>query len=197
VAGGWDSAVVLGSRSTDTLSGLGPPVLRAGASLGPIGDGGHMSSGEIRFPIEFDEEPESAFRLQIEFDEEPDSKKEQPPLPLRVIPGPRVDWLDADPDRAIARLCDPARTEWHVSPRSDRTGVRLSGPPVELRRADALASEGMVPGAVQMPPDGQPVILMANHATTGGYPAVAVVLQDDLDLLAQARPGRPVRFEPA
>jgi allophanate hydrolase subunit 2 len=81
-----------------------------------------------------------------------------------------------------------------VSPSSNRIGVRLSGDRVPRVRAGELESEGMVVGAVQLPPDGQPVVLLADHPTTGGYPVVGVVDPDDLAWLAQARPGTAVRF---
>lgn len=101
---------------------------------------------------------------------------------LRLHPGPRVDWLAAGAwDRLVA-------TSYAVAPDSDRIGLRLSGPPVE-RRAGELPSEGIVLGAVQLPPSGQPVVFLADHPTTGGYPVVAVVDDADLDLCAQLRPG--------
>jgi allophanate hydrolase subunit 2 len=108
------------------------------------------------------------------------------PVTLRAVLGPRADWI-ADP----AAL---ARTAWTVSGRSDRVGLRLEGEP--LRRADTgeLPSEGMVRGAVQVPPGGEPVLFGADHPVTGGYPVVAVVRDADLDRAAQLRPGQQVRF---
>jgi len=87
--------------------------------------------------------------------------------------------------------------EYAVSVHSDRVGVRLEGP--RLRRvAEALTRElppeGLVPGAVQVPPDGQPIIMGPDHPVTGGYPVIAVIQDADVDLLAQARPGTQVRF---
>ena len=188
VGGGWDSAPVLGSRSTDTLSGLGPDPLR---------DGDHLHVGSV--PVAAAPTRSSistAFRLATEFGGHTDSGAEQGagPALLRILPGPRADWLDTDD--AVAHLCDPGRTDLTVSPHSDRVGTRLAGAAVPVRRSGDLPSEGMVPGAIQLPPDGQPVVLMANHATTGGYPVVAVVVEADLHLLAQARPGQTVRFVP-
>lgn len=86
------------------------------------------------------------------------------------------------------------RVEFRVAASSDRTGLRLGGPAVPVARRGELPSEGMVPGAVQIPPDGQPIVLLRNHPTTGGYPVAAVVAESDLDRLAQARPGTAVRF---
>ena len=104
---------------------------------------------------------------------------------LRLRPGPRADWLLADAWAAL-----DGRT-YAVAPDSDRIGLRLVGPRVE-RRPGELPSEGMVLGAVQLPPSGQPVVFLADHPPTGGYPVVAVVEDDDLDLCAQLRPGDPV-----
>lgn len=101
---------------------------------------------------------------------------------LRLHPGPRVDWLGPG---AWGRL---VATSYDVAPDSDRIGLRLSGPRVE-RRAGELPSEGIVLGAVQLAPSGQPVVFLADHPTTGGYPVVAVVDDADLDLCAQLRPG--------
>jgi biotin-dependent carboxylase-like uncharacterized protein len=108
--------------------------------------------------------------------------------PLRVDPGPRADWLAPD---ALDRLC---RTAYTVATESNRIGLRLDGPPIERARDDELASEGVVLGAVQVPPDGAPVVFLADHPPTGGYPVLAVVRADDLWQCAQLRPGDEVRF---
>ncbi len=104
---------------------------------------------------------------------------------LRLRPGPRVDWLAPGAWEALDRAT------YAVSSDSDRIGLRLDGPRVE-RRVGELPSEGMVLGAVQLPPTGQPVVFLADHPPTGGYPVVAVVEDADLDLCAQLRPGDPV-----
>jgi biotin-dependent carboxylase-like uncharacterized protein len=104
---------------------------------------------------------------------------------LRLRRGPRADWLDRT---GWSRL-DGA--SYAVAPDSDRIGLRLTGPRLE-RRGGELASEGIVLGAVQLPPSGQPVVFLADHPTTGGYPVVAVVEDEDLDLCAQLRPGDEV-----
>jgi biotin-dependent carboxylase-like uncharacterized protein len=113
------------------------------------------------------------------------------PGPLRVWPGPRADRVGGD---ALALLCG---TSYAVSPDSDRIGLRLVGDPLPLARTDELPSEGMVLGAVQVPPDGRPVVFLADHPTTGGYPVVAVMDKADLWQCAQLRPGEPVRFSRA
>ncbi|GGO69423.1 biotin-dependent carboxyltransferase family protein [Nocardioides deserti] len=113
------------------------------------------------------------------------------PRTLRLHPGPRADWFAGDP---IAAMCHAAYT---VEEASNRVGLRLAGPPLERVRTGELASEGMVLGAVQVPPSGQPVVFLADHPVTGGYPVVAVVDPADLWICAQLRPGDEVRFSPA
>lgn len=104
---------------------------------------------------------------------------------LRLRPGPRADWLAAGEWDALDG------STYAVAPDSDRIGLRLEGRAVE-RRAGELPSEGMVLGAVQLPASGQPVVFLADHPPTGGYPVVALVEDADLDLCAQLRPGDPV-----
>ncbi|MBD8869667.1 5-oxoprolinase subunit C family protein [Nocardioides donggukensis] len=165
VAGGIAVPPVLGSRSTDTLAGVGPPRLAAGDRL-PVGT-----------PLG----PPQAH----------DTPRPATPGPLRVHPGPRADWFGPD---ALDRLCD---ADWSVAADSDRVGLRLRGEPLVRARGGELASEGMVLGSVQVPPDGQPVLFLADHPVTGGYPVVAVVPADDLHRCAQLRPGDLLRFRRA
>ncbi len=110
------------------------------------------------------------------------------PHRVRVIPGP-----DEFGPGASNRL---AATAWEVSASSDRMGVRLHGDEALDTPAPGIASRGMVTGAVQVPPDGQPVVLLCDHATVGGYPVVATVVQADLGVLGRCRPGDTVCFEP-
>lgn len=87
------------------------------------------------------------------------------------------------------------RTNWQVTNRSDRVGMRLVGMPLEYRHPDRqLPSEGATRGAIQIPPNGFPVILGPDHPVTGGYPVIGVVTDDDVDKVAQARPGQTVRL---
>ncbi|GAA4847240.1 biotin-dependent carboxyltransferase family protein [Kitasatospora terrestris] len=166
VRGGLEVPPVLGSRSTDTLSGLGPARLGTGDVL-PVG----------RPPAA----PPTA------------DLAPQRPLPaepvLRVVPGPRDDWFTPD---ALSRLC---AEPWAVTDRSDRIGMRLAGPALERSRPGELLSEGTVAGALQVPPAGRPILFLADHPVTGGYPVIAVVHQDDLPLAAQVRPGNTLRFQ--
>ncbi|QGV81698.1 biotin-dependent carboxyltransferase family protein [Streptomyces ficellus] len=166
-AGGVAAEPVLGSRSTDLLSGLGPAPLRDGAVL-PLGPEPPAPPGHDAVPW-------------------PGPPGE---LVLHVRPGPRDDWFTA---RALSAFATRA---YRVSPASNRIGLRTEGPPLERAVAGELPSEGMVLGAVQVPPDGRPVVFLADHPTTGGYPVVAVVRERDLAAAAQAVPGTPVRFIP-
>ncbi|MEU5124095.1 biotin-dependent carboxyltransferase family protein [Streptomyces asoensis] len=165
VAGGIVVAPVLGSRSTDLLSGLGPP---------PLTDGAVLPLGGDRVPhARVDAAPQPA-----------------PPaeLVLRVTLGPREDWFTPDAVRAFVSRA------FQVSSASNRIGLRTEGPALERARGGELASEGMVLGAVQVPPAGRPVVFLADHPTTGGYPVIGVVRTADLAAAAQAAPGTPVRF---
>lgn len=165
VRGGIAVAPILGSRSYDTLSAIGPPPLRPGDAL-PVGE----PAGN--FP-ELEQAPVAAISEGL--------------VALRVMRGPRDDWC-ADPDALV-------RSTWLVSERSDRVGVRLSGAALQHRwPARQLPSEGAIRGAIQVPPNGQPVILGTDHPVTGGYPVIGVVIDDDVDTLAQLRPGQPVRL---
>ncbi|MEU3483730.1 biotin-dependent carboxyltransferase family protein [Streptomyces sp. NPDC033754] len=165
--GGVAVEPVLGSRSTDLLSGLGPAPLAEDAVL-PLG-----ADTVVRTPVDAPPWP-------------------GPPegLVLRVRLGPRDDWFTADALRTFATRA------YRVSSASNRIGLRLEGPALDRARPGELASEGMVLGAVQVPPDGRPVVFLADHPTTGGYPVVAVVREADLGAVAQAVPGTPVRFVP-
>ncbi len=110
---------------------------------------------------------------------------------LRVVLGPRDDWFTPDSVRALLG------TAWTVDPRSNRVGLRLTGPALRQQRQRELPSEGTVAGSLQVPHNGQPVLFLADHPVTGGYPVMAVVLTADLPLAAQARPGQRIRFRRA
>lgn len=165
VRGGIDVTPVLGSRSYDVMSAIGPLPLQAGDVL-PVGE--HTDD----YP-ELEQAPVAAIEEHL--------------VELSVVPGPRDDWL-ADPDALV-------HTIWMASDRSDRVGMRLEGRPLQYRWPDRqLPSEGATRGAIQVPPNGLPVILGPDHPVTGGYPVVGVVADDDIDRLAQVRPGQYVRL---
>lgn len=169
VRGGVAVPAVLGSRSTDTLSGVGPPVPGIGDVL-PIGPAPET------FPV-----------VEVAPHPGPTGQRDEPVV-LEMEQGPRADWCDRDDLTAEVRT---------VSARSNRVGIRLEGKAV--RRLPAyvgieLPSEGMVVGAVQVPPGGEPVVFLADHPVTGGYPVVAVLTSEAVARAAQLRPGQQVRL---
>ncbi|WP_424215654.1 biotin-dependent carboxyltransferase family protein [Streptomyces sp. BI20] len=169
VRGGFAVPETLGSRSTDLLSGLGPAPLAVGDEL-PVGP------APLAPP---DRTPPALPAPPVE-------------LVLPVHPGPRADWFTAASVRALW-----AGTH-RVSATSNRIGLRTEpeSPLVRAREGD-LPSEGVVLGAVQVPPDGRPLVFLADHPVTGGYPVLGVVPAAALDRAAQARPGARLRFVPA
>lgn len=162
VRGGFAVEPVLGSRSTDLLADLGPAVVAVGDVL-PVG------------------EP-SAPMSRIDLAPVPDPETGE--VTVRVVPGPRRDWFG---DEAWAALVTQAYT---VSSDSNRVGIRLAGEPLERVRGGELQSEGMARGALQVPPSGRPVLFLADHPVTGGYPVIAYVVDDDVDRCAQLQPGQ-------
>jgi biotin-dependent carboxylase-like uncharacterized protein len=172
VAGGIAAQMVLGSRSTDTLSGFGPPPLTAGDVLGIDAPRNAGFPGWLADPGLLQSVLDAGRR------------------PVRLLAGPRVDWLTKDAEELLYS------SEFTVSTASDRVGVRLTGPTLHRSRTGEAETEGMVNGGVQLPPDGAPIVLLADHAVTGGYPVVGVVATVDLPLVAQARPGMALRFVP-
>lgn len=166
VRGGFAVPPVLGSRSTDVLSGVGPPVVSAGDVL-PVG------APELPMPG---------------VDVAPVADPPEGEVTVRVLSGPRRDWFT---DTAWASLTGEAYT---VTSESNRVGLRLDGRPLERAAADELPSEGMVRGALQVPPSGRPVLFLADHPVTGGYPVIGYVTDEDVDACAQLRPGQALRF---
>jgi biotin-dependent carboxylase-like uncharacterized protein len=173
-AGGVTVAPVLGSRSTDTLAGLGPPPLRAGFVF-PLGR-------SMPDPL-----PASMVDQARLGPASPTAASDG--IRLRVRLGPRHDWFSLTARDAF--LAGP----YTLSVKSNRVGARLTGPTLRRTVGGELPSEGIVLGAVQVPSDGQPLVFLADHPTTGGYPVIGVVAAADLPLLAQARPGTTVRFD--
>lgn len=171
VRGGFDTPLTLGSRSTDVLSGLGPARLTAGLGLSVGTDSGYrgvtsqLGAAQVA-------QPESSTS----------------PVLLRIRWGPRDDWFTAAGLQALVSQ------DWTVSPDSNRIAMKLTGEVVRRGRRDELPSEGLLPGAIQIPQSGMPVLFLADHPVTGGYPVIAVVLRSDVDLAAQVRPGGLVRF---
>lgn len=166
VRGGIDAEPVLGSRATDVMSGLGPAPLQAGDVL-PVGTSARPLPGVDLAPV-----PEPTGGT----------------LRVRVEPGPRRDWFD---EAAWEQLLTQT---WEVDSRSNRVGVRLTGEPLARRRDGELVSEGMMRGALQLPPSGLPVLFLADHPVTGGYPVIGYVVEEDVDRCAQLRPGQGLRL---
>lgn len=171
IAGGIDVEPVLGSRSTLVTVGLGG---FAGRSL---------AKGDI---LSFGEPDRTLLRYGSRSLVRRLAMSERPSI-LRIIPGDRA----AAFDKAVW-----SRT-YHVSSRSDRMGVRLDGPALDAAAdAGGMASVAVFPGTVQIPPDGRPIVLLADAQTSGGYPVLGQVIEADLPKAAQLRPGDDVRFKP-
>ena len=185
VRGGIDVPAVLGSRSRDTLSGLGPAPVAAGdvLTIGPAPSAPVPALDFLPVPAADDG-----------------------PAEVRAHRGPRADWFTG------AALDALFTVPWRASAQADRIGLRLDPPHIPahasgvdphpaplLERAVTreLPSEPMVAGSVQVPPDGRPTVLLADHPVTGGYPVIAVVADADLDRFAQLRPGDAVLFRHA
>jgi len=163
---GFDVAPVLGSAARDTLAGIGPAPLVAGDRVG-LG-AGHADAVGL-------------------------ASLAPAPIPSGVIEvpvtlGPRADWFDAE---TLARFLAQG---WQVSPRISRIGTQLSGEPLTRRDQSELASEATPRGAIQIPHSGLPVLFLADHPVTGGYPVIAVIADAALDRVAQAAPGTTLRF---
>lgn len=166
--GGIETPMVLGSRSTDLLAGLGPPALRAGDRL-PLGVPHGPYPSVDHAPLAAAAQPGAITRL-------------------RFTPGPRHDWFE--PSALHTLSC----SLWEVEAQSNRIGVRLTGPALPRRLEQELPSEGAVLGAIQVPPSG-PVLFLADHPLTGGYPVIGVLEPASVDAAAQLRSGAYLRFD--
>jgi allophanate hydrolase len=169
VEGGPDVAAVMGSGSTyvrGALGGFRGRRLQKGDNL-PLRLG---AAGE---------RPERALSrpLDLALDQ-----------PIRVVLGPQDDYFAQD---AIATFL---ASEYVVSPQSDRMGFRLDGPALAHARGYDIVSDGVVPGSIQVPGSGRPIVLMVDNQTTGGYPKIATVISADLPVAGRRRPGRSIRF---
>lgn len=166
VRGGITVPTVLGSRATDLLAGLGPAVLKKGDRL-PVG---------------------RATRDVPDVEVAPVHDPPAGHVTLRVRLGPRDDWFTPE---ARERLLS---TPWTVTAESNRIGVRLDGTELERAITHELPTEGLMLGSLQVPPSGRPTIFLADCPVTGGYPVIAVLLDADVDVAAQLRPGQTLRF---
>jgi biotin-dependent carboxylase-like uncharacterized protein len=165
VRGGLDVPPVFGSRSTDLLGGLGPEAVGPGTRL-------VVGTETAGFPT-----------VDLAPVREPPAE-----LTLPVLAGPRADWFAAG---ALDLL---GSRPYQVTAASNRVGLRLAGPALRPAAERELPTEGLVEGALQVPPSGQPIIMLADHPVTGGYPVIAVLDESALGHAGQARPGDTLRF---
>jgi biotin-dependent carboxylase-like uncharacterized protein len=168
VAGGLAVPEVLGSRSTHWRSGLGGRLLKAGDALPLVGAGTGMPGG-------------------------PELGLADPPAVggagrIRVVLGPQADRF------TTAGLATFLEADWRILPESDRMAYRLDGPAVEHAAGFNILSDGIMRGSIQVPGTGRPLVMQADHQTTGGYPKIATVVSADISALAQLAPGRGLRF---
>jgi biotin-dependent carboxylase-like uncharacterized protein len=175
VSGGIDVPPIMGSKATylsGKFGGLDGRALRRGDTL---------YTRDFRFPLD---------RVGLRFPKEWIPLFEKEAL-LRVIPGPQ------DPHFTKKGFETFSSSFYQVTPQCDRMGVRLEGPRIEKRSdvEESIISEGLVPGAIQVPGDGKPIIILT-ELVTGGYTKIATVISTDLTKVAQLKPGDRVRFEP-
>jgi antagonist of KipI len=176
--GGLDVPVVLSSRSTCLAAAFGGfegRPLRSGDRLRPMSAAPPAGAG-LAWPSQPGEP--------------------RPADTVRILPGPALQGDEAGAEASARTL---AGGTWTVAPASDRQAIRLTGvwaaDPPAFTEPGGWLSHGVIPGTVQLPPDGRPIVLLADAQPTGGYPVVAVVIAADLPVLGQLAPGDPVRFE--
>jgi len=167
VAGGFALTPVMGSLSTYARAGIGPLGGRplAEGTVLPLTDAHGGEELTLSAPMDYGSGP------------------------VRVVPGPQ---RDAFTDAALATFLS---AEYRVTNEADRMGLRLDGPPLAHRAGPDIVSDGVVTGCVQVPGDGKPIILLADHQTTGGYAKIATVISADLPRVGRAVPGTPLRFQ--
>lgn len=167
VRGGFDVPRVLGSASTHVLTGLGGRALRAGDSVA-IGASAGCPPATL--------DPSRIAALYAA-------------RPLRITPGPQHDWFAPTAHASLVT------STYAVLEQSNRMGIRLTGAALERATPREMSTEGVALGAIQVPRDGQPIVLFVEHQTTGGYPKIANVASADMHRVGQLRPRDRVRFE--
>lgn len=172
VRGGFVADTIMGSAATDTLAAIGPAPVCAGDRL-------RVRASKNLQPVSLFEPPAITF------------PKIGDVVELDIVLGPRSDWF------TLGSLDSLSQTPWEVTARSNRVGVRLASEAALVRASKAeLPSEGCVAGALEVPPDGKPLLLLADHPLTGGYPVVGAVADYHLDLAGQIPVGASIRFCP-
>ena len=169
VPGGFDADRWFGSASVDSRNGLGRPLER-GVQLSAVTSASSFKYERVGRRV-------LAAELQRDFSR---------PMEFELLPGPQFDLFSS---QARGELVS---SEWTVSPRSDRTGFRLEGPALNV--PDSIRSEPVLPGSLQIPGNGQPIVTMVDGPTVGGYAKIAILREADLDWLAQCRPGTKIGF---
>ncbi|WP_233865100.1 biotin-dependent carboxyltransferase family protein [Paraburkholderia adhaesiva] len=196
VAGGIDVLPMLGSRSTDLAGGFGGLAGRALRDGDHLATGASAAPGRERASLAPDAPPfgvKSPSLCDFANVDEPHRRGRHPDalawaMPIRVLRGPEYDSFAPDAQRAFWS------DEWVVTPNSNRMGYRLSGTALERDSGMDLLSHAVLPGTIQVPPNGQPIVLMRDAQTTGGYPKIGSVIRGDLWRLAQMRLNGGVRF---
>jgi biotin-dependent carboxylase-like uncharacterized protein len=162
-----------------------PRVLGSAATYAPAGIGGLMGRplrpGDL-VPLTIAEAPE---RSELRLPEPPPAAEDEP---IRIVLGPQHEYFT---EAALAALLG---AEYRISRHADRMGMRLDGPALSHRRGWDIVSDAVATGAIQVPGSGQPILLLADHQTTGGYPKIATVVSADLPVVGRRRPGDPLRF---
>jgi biotin-dependent carboxylase-like uncharacterized protein len=169
VPGGFDVDRWFGSASVDSRNGLGRPLER-GVQLSALTSAATFGYERVGRRV-------LAAELQRDFSR---------PMEFELLPGPQFDLFSS---QARGELVS---SEWTVSPRSDRTGFRLEGPALNV--PDSIRSEPVLPGSLQIPGNGQPIVTMVDGPTVGGYAKIAILREADVDWLAQCRPGTKIGF---
>ena len=189
VAGGIDVPALLGSRSTDLQAGFGGFHGRA------LRDGDSLAVGQPHYALAHDAPP---FGVKPPWwcrlappepvDAAPRGRPQSETMLIRVLPGTEYAEFTAAAHEAFWS------SDWSITPNSNRMGYRLSGPSLERKALPDLGSHAVFPGTIQVPPGGQPIVLLSDAQTAGGYPKIGAVASADLWRLAQARLGTTVRF---
>ena len=173
VAGGFEVPLVMNSRSTHWASETGGH------------HGRPLKSGDVLYGGQAGPSVTQRIGTGLPGSLHPHYERS---VTLHIIPGPQYDFFA---NHSITALTE---TSYTVSPQSDRMGYRLAGPKIARTDSDQFISDGTAMGALQVPSDGQPILLMADRQTTGGYPKIAVVSSADLPLAAQLTPGNRINF---